>query len=252
VRVKLQWLEPHEPDLFFTPGKPDVYRRPLASLRLRVLRHLDADNLESFAHSVELPQRLTNWPGYSVYEQSVEFTFADAPAFALRVERRRPYQWLIAPNPLTGRLEMGLLEDLVPTGILPLGEPSLPINHKTWELRPRIFVEVIDEASRKQGRPVFADYPVDTGSIGVPGDTRNAITVGAADFKNQPRPYTSIGSPLNAELSRRPTVLSYDGLDLGIGGGPRAYGANLATPFAAGMAATILSSGTTPEQLWKH
>jgi hypothetical protein len=252
VRVTLQWSEPHEPDLFWRPGRADFYRNPLAQLRLQVLRQLEGDFLEAVAHSVELPQRLENRPSYSVYEQAVEFTVDEPGPFALRVQRRRPEEWVVGPHPVTGRPGMWLLEGLVPTGILPLGEPSLPITRKSWELRPRIFVEVVDGVSRRQGRAVFADYRTDAGSMGVPGGARNVITVGATDFTNQPRPYSATGSPPGEELLRGPDVLTYDGLDVGSGAGPRAYGANLATPFAAGTAAAILSSGTTPEQLLQH
>src|SRR5262249_7447944 len=67
VRVSVQWREPHEPG-FLQRGE-DLYRTPLANLRLLVLRQRDpsgaklpADALEVVARSLDLPQRLDNQP----------------------------------------------------------------------------------------------------------------------------------------------------------------------------------------------
>jgi hypothetical protein len=225
VRVSIQWREPHAPE-FLRRGE-DLYREPLASLRLVVLRQRDpsgkelpADEMEAVAESSGLPQRLENQPTFGIYEQAVEFTVDKPGRYALRVEGR------------------------VPPGIRPPGVPSLPIQQVSWELRPRIFVGVEDEASRAAGRAVFADFPTDQGNIGMPGDAQGVITVGAADFQGQPRPYSAAGPPHNLELLLKPTVLAYDGLRLGDAEEASAYGSDVAAPFAAGMAASALTAGT--------
>src|SRR5262249_35582443 len=130
----------HDPELW-RPNE-DPYREPLASPQLLVLRQLDptgtkqtADELDLVARSTGLPERLDNRPSSAVYEQAVEFQVEPAGRYALRVE---------------GRL---------PEGFRPIFAPTLPIQEKTWELRPRIFVEVLDEPSGKVGRPIFLDFP---------------------------------------------------------------------------------------------
>src|SRR5262249_11976376 len=78
IRLTIQWREPHEPELF--RQEKDLYREPLAKVRLVVLRQRDpkgeklaADDLEVIARSEGLPQRLENQPTFAVYEQAVEF-----------------------------------------------------------------------------------------------------------------------------------------------------------------------------------
>src|SRR5205823_8693232 len=111
-----------------------VYREPLAKIRLLVLRQRDplgkqlaADDFEVVARSEGLPQRLENQPTYAVYEQVLEFTAEPAGRYAIRLEGR------------------------VPTSTRPQAAPSVPSMQKSWELRPRIFVDVADPASRAQG-----------------------------------------------------------------------------------------------------
>jgi hypothetical protein len=132
-----------------------------------------------------------------------------------------------------------LLEGLVPTGIRPRGMPTLPALEKKWELRPRIFVEVIDEATRLKGRAVLADFSTEAGVIGLPADARNVVSVGAASFKNQPEMYSAYGSPMLMDLARRPWLYAYDELELAGGG---AFGTAIANAFAAGTTASYYSS----------
>src|SRR5207253_10902667 len=59
------------------------------------------------------------------------------------------------------------------------------------ELKPRVFVETIDEVMRLQGRVVFNDYWTDAGTAGSPADSRGLISVGAADLDGRSEEHTS-------------------------------------------------------------
>ena len=62
----------------------------------------------------------------------------------------------------------------------------------------------------------------------------------------------SIGAVIDIEFPREGMPKVYDALKLGPDGTGPAYGSSLAAPFAAGLAATALSSGVPPEQLRHH
>ena len=76
-------------------------------------------------------------------------------------------------------------------GIRPPSVPTLPIMEKTWELRPRVFVETLAD----EGRAVFQDYAPPAGGLGMPGDAERVFTIGAANRLNQPEPYSAGGPP---------------------------------------------------------
>jgi hypothetical protein len=224
LRLSIQWREEHDPHLARTAG--DVYRKPLANLQLLVLRQRDptgtllpADDLEVSARAAGLPQRLDNQPTNAVYEQTVEFTADVAGRYAVRVEGRK------AP------------------GTRPPDVPTLPILEQSWELWPRLTVEVLDEPSRQTGRPVFLDCFTARGSLGVPADAQGVITVGAADATGKPQPFSTSGPPLNRDLLVKPDILESDGFRLALTGIAEIYGSHLATPFAAGTSAVVLGAG---------
>src|SRR5262249_49204806 len=155
-------------------------------LRLVVLRQRDpkgeqlpADEMEVVARSDGLAQRLDNQPGFAVYEQTLEFAVDPAGRYALRVEGR------------------------IPTTTRPASAPLPTSQHRSWELKPRIFLDGADEESRKQGRPIFLDYAPELGALGVPADARALIAVGSAAPNGQPRPYATEGSPLGVELVQK-------------------------------------------------
>jgi hypothetical protein len=222
LRVSIQWREPHDPE-FLRHGE-DAYRQPLASVRLMLLRQLDptgakqpADDFQVVAQTSGLPQRLDNQAGSAVYEQTLEFTVAQAGRYALRVEAR------------------------VPASIRPPGEPTVPAAEKMWELRPRLFVETLGVP----GRAVLADFATEVGGIGTPGDARAPITVGAADATGKALPSSATGPALGMELTPKPSVLA-PAVD--VGPGP-ASGTSLSTGFAAGLAASAISAGAPADKL---
>ncbi|HMC66477.1 MAG TPA: hypothetical protein VKI65_16195, partial [Gemmataceae bacterium] len=232
VRVSIQWREAHDPDVFREQqtsaneqATPDPYREPIANLRLLILRQRDptgtqlpTDDMEVVARSGALPERLLNAPNFAVYEQTLEFAL-DAPGrLALRVEGRQPQS------------------------TLPANRPALPGQEKAWELRPRIFVQALDEASRAAGRPVFLDYSPTAGGIAVPAEAHRVIAVGAADFSGKPQPANASGPAAGMELLVKPDLLAYDS-----GGGT-----SIAASFAAGVAASALSGGLPSDHFFQQ
>ena len=119
-----------------------------------------------------------------------------------------------------------------PDSIYPPGDPTLPFMRRQSELHVRLFVSPLDNT----GRALFRDYVTAAGSLGMPSDARTAITVGAADVRNQRQPYSAGGTPFGLELLSKPDVLSYD---LGEGTAESAA-------FAAGLAALVPPAGNTP------
>jgi hypothetical protein len=107
-----------------------------------------------------------------------------------------------------------------------------------------LFVEAA-EPHGLQGRPVFADFATDAGSVGVPADSRGVVSVGAVDSSDRPHPASALGPPANLDGVRRPNIFSYADIQPGTKNGG-AYGTSLATSFAAGSTAVLLSSGSSP------
>jgi hypothetical protein len=213
-RITLQWREAH--DALYAQTGEDPYRLPLArGMRILLLRQLDpsgksqpTDDLEIVEQSVGLPQRLEASGNSATYEIALEVQVKKAGRYAVRIEGRAP------------------------ESIYPPGDPTLPFMRKQSELRVRLFVAPLDAT----GRAVFSDYVTAAGSIGMPGDARTAITVGAADARDQRQPYSAGGAPFNMELLAKPDVLSYD----------RGEGTVEAAAFAAGLTAIAPMVGRTP------
>jgi hypothetical protein len=253
LRLTLQWRESHDPEYFLRLGEEDFYRKPLATLKLVLLRQRDpeakevpADLFEVVAQSAGRPQRLEHTPAGSIYEIALDVTLEKAGRYALRVERQPDALWIVGIDPRRKQPALAKLEGLNPIGIRPLGAPVLPALAPDWELKPRLFIETIDEVVRPRGRVVFADFATDAGTIGMPADSRGVISVGAAALDGKPRPDSVSGALPYVDLSQRPTVLAYDALALE---GGTAFGTSVANAFAAGTAAALLSSGMSREQV---
>jgi hypothetical protein len=228
LHLSLQWTEAHDPS--FAAGGEDLYVRPLADLRLLVLRQLgpsasavSGDDLELVATSAGLPERLANHPSSATYEQRLDLGIDSAGRYAVRIEGR------------------------VPKSIRPPGTPTFPAIEEIWELRPRLFVDATEAGTR--GRAVFLDYATDAGNLGMPADSRTLVTVGAADQKGRPEPWSTMGPPLNRGLLAKPNILAYDSVPLSGARDIRALGASISAAFAAGMTASLLSAGMPPGYL---
>jgi hypothetical protein len=259
VRVTMQWREPHDPSFFWRPDERDRYLKPLAEMNLVVLKQRDpaakelpADDFEVVGRSAVPAQRLENQPGGATYEQVVEFTVTKPGRYALRVERQLPTRWELQADPATGQAILVERGGLAAKGIRPVDAASLPALEAQWELRPRIFVSVIDQATSAKGRVLFRDFYTNQGSIPILADARSLIAVGAASLADEPQPYTAAGAPGTLWNFMKPNILTNDGLLLTPQGTGSAFGASLATPFASGMAATLLSTGVRPAQLQAH
>lgn len=217
IRLSVQWREAHDPDV--SRDGEEAYRAPLADVKLVLLRQLDpkgakrpADDFEVVAESYGLPQRLLNSPSSATYEQTLRFVVKEPGRYVLRVQGAQP------------------------AGTRPPDEPTVPAAVKSWELRPRVFVQTLTGP----GRVLLEDYATDLGNAGMPGDARRVITVGAANGKNERRPYSAGGPPANLDLLPKPDALAPDELGLE---GAEGDGTGLAVGFAAGMAASSLSAG---------
>jgi hypothetical protein len=256
VRVTMQWREPHEESLFWRQNEPDLYLKPLADLYLVALRQRDpvgkvlpADDFEVVGRSAVSALRIENSPRGATYEQVVEFTIAKAGRYAIRVERTLPKRWELRKDPESQRPILVEATGLAATGIRPVGTGNLPALETTWELKPRLFVEVADFPNFGKGRVVFRDFQTRQGSIPVLADAQRIVSVGAASLADEPQPYTAAGAPGTLWNVLKPNVLSYDALQLAPAGSGSAFGASLATPFTAGLAACLVSRGSDAHQL---
>ncbi|MGF1582966.1 MAG: S8/S53 family peptidase [Gemmataceae bacterium] len=282
-RVSLQWNEPHAADYFFRSGENDFYRFPLAGLRVVVLRQRDpsgkifpSDDFEVVARSDASPtpydyyssspswvQRLNYRRSSATYSLRAEWVADKDDRYAVRIERQLPTKWLIDFGNNARTLRYNKITNLVPTGLLPViikdvpghgpkvVTPTLPKIERQWELNVRLHVRAIDGPHAKKGRPIWQHYSTPLGTIGVPGDGQGSIPVGAVDLEGKPQDYSSPGPPVGMDLVKSPRVFGFDSIGIdGKGTGP-AFGSNMATPFVAGMAASILSSGQNKQELYQ-
>jgi hypothetical protein len=220
VRISIQWREPHDPGL----DELD-YRQPIAPLNLMLLRQRDpngekapSDEMEIIARSEGNPDRLLAEPDFGVYEQTIDVVLPAAGRYALRVEGRQPI------------------------GIRPGGSLGIRDQEIRWELRPRIFLDVLDAPTRAKGRLVFGDYESFLGGVAVPADARSVVAVGAMHASKRPQAYSAIGAGPVTELYIKPNVMTYDRLPPSAVQG-EAKGSALSAALAAGMGACLLSAG---------
>ena len=129
------------------------------------------------------------------------------------------------------------IEGTAPTSTRPREDPTIPAARKTFELRPRLFVETLEGP----GRVLLHDFVTEAGTLGMPADSRAVVTVGAADRHGLPQPYSAGGPPYDVALLAKPDVLAYDQVERTARTRRRATG--VATGFAAGVAAAVRGIG---------
>ncbi len=225
ARFSLQWREAHDPNAG-QPGE-DLYLKPLADLRIVLVYQPDpngakqpGDDLDVVAQSVGQPARLNATPSSAVYEQTLLLRVTKPGRYAVYIEGKAP------------------------ASTRPSEDPSIPAARKSFELRTRLFVETLEGP----GRVLLHDFTTEEGAMGMPADSRNVVTVGAADHQGRPEPYSAGGSPLDVALMAKPDVLAYDQVETP--NKDAARGVGLATGFAAGFAALCR---TSPEALrWRQ
>ncbi len=136
------------------------------------------------------------------------------------------------------------IEGTAPTSTRPREDPTVPAARKTFELRPRLFVETLEGP----GRVLLHDFVTEAGTLGTPADSRAVVTVGAADRRGLPQPYSAGGPPYGAALLAKPDVLAYDQVE---DGKDAAQGTGVATGFAAGVAAAARGMGAATAAGWR-
>ena len=221
IRITIQWREPHDPGIAETE-----YRQPIAPLNLMLLRQRDpkgdklpTDEMEIVARSEGDPERLLAERDFGIYEQIIDVTLPSAGRYALRVDGKQPI------------------------GIRPGGALGIPEQEIRWELKPRIFLEVVDAPTRAKGRVVFGDYESFLGGVAVPADARTVVAVGSMDAGKKPQPYSAIGAGLVSDLFIKPDIITFDQLPkLGDGTGA-AKGTSLSAALATGIGTSLLSAG---------
>src|SRR5207302_10281263 len=127
-------------------------------------------------------------------EQVDALTATRTGRYAVRVERTPAARWELQRDPATGQLVVVERSGLAPTGTRPLGAATLPALESTWELRPRLFVQVTDFPTFGKGRIVFRDFQTPQGSIPILADAQPLSGVGVAGPDGGPQPYTAAGA----------------------------------------------------------
>ena len=212
VRVSVQWREPHNENAFL-PVEPAFL------LRLRLLKQVDpdaklhaSDDFVEVARSVGAPIRLTSTNGSGTYEASFDVVLPADGVYALRVEGG-----LTAAGPVRA-LKRGL------------------------EIRPRIFVELLDTAQAAKGTVRFETYAPTGGGVGIPGDSPAALTIGQASAAERTKALSVTGTGPGVALSGKPDLLT---TSEGFGFSGTAVGAG----YTGGLAASILTAGVRPAEL---
>jgi len=213
IRLTVQWRETHDPTAY---GGADA----IFPLTIRVFKQLDpegktraSDELREVARPVGGPYRLVSTPTYAVYEQIVEFAVPEDGRYCVRVEGRSVF------------------------------DPRLPALRRATELQPRLFAEFVGAGS-EVGRPVFASFAPRTAGVGIPGDAKAAITVGATDAPLGTATTGLTGGGPGVELLTKPDLLA-DGRV----GDDKTGGSGVAAGFAGGALAALVGSGAPTAEI---
>ena len=206
LRVSLQWREPHNENAFL-PSEPAF------PFRLRLLRQVDpdaktyaTDDFTEVARSFGDPVRLASNNSSGTYEASFDVALPADGVYALRVEG-------------------GLA---VPTQVKALKQGI--------EIRPRIFVEIIDTVQAAAGTVRFDTYAPEGGGVGVPGDAKAAYTIGQSSADQA---ISVTGTGPGVAISSKPDLLT-PGEGFGLSG------TAVGTGYAGGLAASVLTAGVRP------
>ncbi|MFO0864396.1 MAG: hypothetical protein U0744_07020 [Gemmataceae bacterium] len=226
LRIALQWRESHDADYYLRPAERDLYLQPLADLRVTLVRQRDpeakalpADAFDVVARNTGLPQRIAHDPTGSVYEQILEVDLEKAGRYALQIERPLPQRWILGKEDESKRRRFELIEGLTTSGTRPVGTPALPELDATWELRPRLFVEVGDEATRSRGRIVLDDWWSENGALGMPTGAQTVISVIGRTASLAKRRTTPVGV---SRLGEETGIFMFDAVGVGHGSCPTA------------------------------
>jgi hypothetical protein len=162
-----------------------------------------SDELKEVARPVGGPYRLVAEPTYGIYEQVVEFAVPEDGRYAILLEGQELY------------------------------DARLPALRRHVQVNPRVLAEFVGAP----GRPVFASFAPPAGGVGVPADSRSAVTVAAAGAP-QLR-----GAGPGVALLVKPDLFA----DGSVGGSVR--GNAVAAGFAGGGLAAMVGSGAPPSDL---
>jgi hypothetical protein len=203
VRFSIQWREPHVRDVVLA-------EEPTFAMNLRLFRQLDptgktaaSDELVEIARTMGNTTRLYKSLGSGVYETTLDVTLPSDGVYAIRVNGAATNTDL----PQSARLSA--------------------------ELRPRLFVELLDPKQAASGIPVFVDYAVRNSGVGIPADSPVAITVGAGMYS-----LTGVGPGVT--LGQKPDLIAPDAILLG---GKTVTGTGVSAGYVGGVAASALSAG---------
>ncbi|QDU19979.1 hypothetical protein [Urbifossiella limnaea] len=203
LRLTVQWRETHDSAGY--GGTAAVF-----PLTVRVFQQLDpagkvraSDELKEVARPVGGPYRLVAEPTYGIYEQVVEFAVPEDGRYAVMLDGQELY------------------------------DARLPALRRHLQVNPRVLAEFVGAP----GRPVFASFAPPAGGVGMPADSRSAVTVAATGGPQL------IGAGPGVALLVKPDLFA-DGT---VGGAVR--GNAVAAGFVGGGLAAMVGSGAAPTDL---
>jgi hypothetical protein len=202
LRFAVQWREPADPNF----PESDI---PVYPLTLRVLRQMDptgekrsSDEMEEAARSASTPTVIYRTNSFLVFEQTLEFNVLVDGRYAIALESAA------------------------------VAEPLIPALKRSVEINPRIVIETLG-VSASAPQVVFRTFTTTGAGVGTPGD--------AAELRAGRRRADGdcAGGGPGLALRPKPNVFGPSALDLG---GDTFAGPGVATGFAGGAAAVLLSA----------
>jgi hypothetical protein len=186
-----------------------------------VFRQLDptgekraTDELQEVARTIGGPYRVAVEQTYGVYEQIVDFDVPMDGVYCVRIDGRSSF------------------------------DPILPALKPQFEINPRLYAEFVGVGPDK-GRPVFTTFVPRAVGVGIPGDAKSAITVGALDKPDGSNYEGLTGGGTGVALLTKPDLLIGGFFDTGTGvGGP-----GVAAGYGAGATAVLIGGGVPPGEL---